>query len=288
MKTLPAALRAFTLSLLCGLAACTQGRVNDYPSLANQGLLPLSTSNAYVGSNIFIASEAQRSPYLYNFLKQRGGPTAIEILQPQFGTARVMMFYPREREVYAADIMENENSRQWIIRGPYAIQRKDYRQLAALESSMNGEPLFFIRGKIERFRFRPEVEAPIHVIEPVVPVATPTPTPKKKVVKKITGSSEVISKKGNQPTEFRPLNSDQQAIQMSLGFAERAPNGDVIHTVRSDSETLRSIAKWYTGNEQNVAELVKLNSLGASDPLALGTRITIPLGLVRNFKSLGH
>lgn len=73
---------------------------------------------------------------------------------------------------------------------------------------------------------------------------------------------------------------------MSLGFAERASNGDLIHTVRGGNETLRSISKWDTGSEENVTELVKVNSLGASDPLATGTRITIPLNLVRNFKTM--
>lgn len=280
--------RALVITLaLAALVACSRGQVTEYPSLANQGILPLSTTNAYVGSNLFIANEAQRSPYLYNFLKGKGGPMAIEILQPQFGPARVLMFYPREREVFVADIMEKEYSRQWIIRGPYAIQRKEYRQLAALESAMNGEPIFFIRGKVERFRFQPTHEEQTSILEPVVPPPPPTPKPKAKPKKKATASQkEIITKHGEQPTEFRPLNTDQQAIQMSLGFAERAPNGDVVHTVSSNDQTLQTIAAWYTGSSENAGELAKVNSLGASDPLASGTRIVVPLGLVKNFKAM--
>lgn len=277
-----------TTLVLTALCSCAKGRVDEYPSLANQGILPLSTTNAYVGSNLFIANEAERSPYLYNFLKSKGGPTAIEIIEPQFGSARILMFYPREREVYAADIKEGEFTRQWIIRGPYGIDRKDYRKLGSLESSLNGEPVFFVRGKLERFRFQPEPDAHPHdILQPVIPTPVPAKaTPKKKVQKK-GKEAVVISKKGNQPTEFRPLNSDQQAIQMSLGFAERASNGDVIHTVKSDTETFAAIAQWYTGAADNADALAKANALGPKDPLAIGTRISIPSALARNFKIMG-
>lgn len=271
-----------TLTLIA--TACA-GRIEEYPSLANQGILPLSTSNAYVGSNLFVGREAERSPYLYNFLKGRGGPTAIEIIEPRFGAARVLMFYPRDREIYAADIDEKEYSRQWIIRGPYAIGRKDYRRLASLDSAMNGEPLFFIRGKLERFRQQVEPAPVEKVLEPVIPTPVPTATPKPKAKKK-SGPKTVITKHGEAPTEFKPLNSDQQAIQMSLGFAERTASGNVVHTVTSNSETLKTIAQWYTGSSENASELARANSLGASDPLALGTRITIPLTLVKNFKRM--
>lgn len=281
-----AAVLGAVLTALFTFSSCVKGRVDEYPSLANQGILPLSTTNAYVGSNLFIANEAQRSPYLYNFLKGKGGPAAIEIIEPQFGSARVLMFYPRDREVYAADIQEGEFTRQWIIRGPYGIERKDYRKLASLEGSLNGEPLFFIRGKLERFRFQAQPEAPHEILQPIIPTPAPKATPKKKVVKK-SKDAVVITKKADQPTEFHPLNSDQQAIQMSLGFAERASNGDVIHTVKSDTETLQSIAQWYTGSAEHADALAKANALGAKDPLALGTRVSVPSALVRNFKIMG-
>jgi hypothetical protein len=117
------------------------------------------------------------------------------------------------------------------------------------------------------------------MIPPPAPTAAPKPKSKGK-----KGEGVVISKKGNQPTEFHPLNSDQQAIQMSLGFAERGSNGDLIHTVKGEHETFSTIAQWYTGSANNAAELAKVNALGVNDPLALETRITVPLKLVRNFK----
>lgn len=278
-------LRAILLALTLIVSACAPGRMDEYPTLANQGVLPLSTTNAYVGSNLFLAREAERSPYLYNFLKGKGGPTAIEIVEPQFGPARVLMFYPRDRETYAADIVEKDFMRQWIIRGPYAIQRKDYRRLASLDAAMNGEPVFFIRGKLERFRFEPPPTS-TQILEPIIP--TPKPTPKPKAKPKAKKSASVITAKPTEsPAIFRPLNTDQQAIQMSLGFAERAPSGDVVHTVQTQDETLKTIAQWYTGSAENAAELAKVNSLGPSDPLALGTRITVPLALVKNFKRMG-
>lgn len=273
---------------ILALSGCNQSSIKSYPSLANQGMLPLSTSNPYVAGNLFLAREAELSPFLYNFLKLRGGPTAVEIIEPTLGASRVLMYYPRDREVYAADIVESKTSRNWMIKGPYQIERKDYRELATLENSLQGEPVFVIRGKQQRFKFETN-QTKARTIEPALPaIPLPTPTPKpKRVVAKPKESEEglVISKHGNNPTEFKPLNSDQQAIQMSLGYAERADNGDVIHTVVG-GENLASIAKWYTNSSDNATSLAEANGIKIGDTLSAGARIRIPLKLIKNIKQM--
>jgi hypothetical protein len=246
--------------------------------MVNQGILPLSTSNAYLGSNLFIAEEAQRSRQLYNFLAGRGGPTAIELSEKEGHPPHLLMFYPRDKEVYAAELadLETENGgrfREWVIRGPYSIERKDYKELVRLESAFNGEPLFFIAGREHRFRFQPkETEAEVRtVLVPVLP--TPAPTPVKKV--KAKGATPKVEARAK-IEELRGLNTDQQALRMAQGFAERAENGDIIHTVTSASETLLTIAKWYTGSEALSLALASANGLQPGAAVAVGTRITIP------------
>jgi len=260
------------------LISCTQTKFPKYTSLVNQGLLPLSTSNAFLGSNLFISEEAQRSRQLYNFLVGRGGPTAIELSENAGQSPRLLMFYPRDKEVYAAELADLETEkggrfREWVIRGPYSIERKDYKELARLESSFNGEPLFMISGREHRFRYQPvESEEQIRtVIVPVLPTPIPTPTPRPK--QKI-----ITAKAPEKPKleELRGLNSDQQALRMSQGFAERAENGDVIHTVTSESETIQAISKWYTGIEGQAIPISVANKLTPGAPLQLGARIQIP------------
>jgi hypothetical protein len=254
--------------------------------LANKGILPLSTVNPYVSGNLFLAREAELSAYLHNFLKIRGGPAAVEIEEPTLGSPRILMFYPSQRETYAAEIVEQGTTRQWIISGPYAIERKDYRELAGLEASMVGEPVFVIHGKQVKFKFEAASQPSPRVIEPALPpVPLPTPAPKPRPKQKAPDESVVITKKGAAATEFRPLNSDQQAIQLSLGFAERAENGDLIHTVVAD-EKLPTIAQWYTGSADNATVIAELNGAKITDTLTPGARIRVPFRLVRNPKIL--
>ena len=71
-----------------------------------------------------------------------------------------------------------------------------------------------------------------------------------------------------------------------LGFAERNLTGDVVHTVQGDDETLQAIALWYTGDEENVTKIAGRNELIQPWVLKAGDRLTIPVDLVTQFKSM--
>ena len=259
--------------------------LESFPTLANQGILPLSTTNAYVGSNLFVAGEFEQSAFLFNFLKARGAPAAIELVDEGMRSKpRMLMFYPKDKEVFAADLITKENSREWVIRGPFRIERKDYKNIARLDMSLIGEPVFQYRGRPYRFKFQPE--APVKVVTPVVPTPAPTPKPKpkKKTPPKIITSTGDVGIPTPVP-EWKPLNSDQQALQMAQGFAERAANGDVIHTVTGESESLEALAEWYTGAPGNAKALAEANGIADGEKLAAGKRIQIPLKMIKQFKA---
>jgi hypothetical protein len=266
--------------------ACSPTSISSYPSLVNQGILPLSTNNAYNGANLFIAEESQHSQFLYNFLKGKGGPAAIEITEAQFSSApHLILFYPRDKEVYAADLRRSSpTDREWIIRGPYAIERGDYRELAGLESSLVGEPLFIIDGRPFRFRFQsPRTQEVKPTVVPEYP--TPVPTPKPKPPKKKTAPVITAHEQNIADMQFKPLNSDQQALNMAKGFAERASNGDVVHTAKG-GESLAAVSKWYTGSDTHAADIALSNGLQAALPLAPGVRVKVPLKLLKQLKSM--
>lgn len=278
------------LPLVCALgigllSACARPS-NNFPTLANTGVLPLSTNNPYVGANLYISDEMARSDYLYRFLKSRGAPTAIEVIQDSFNPTRVLMFYPSDREVYAADVVVRDRSHQWIIKGPYGIERQDYRSLAALEGSMQGDPILLVEGKAVRFRKAGPPVPPVEVLKPRVPIPTPTPTPVKKPAKRPVINAPGEKTSGLDPKAFKPLNSDQQAILMSQGFAERADNGDVIHTVGGDNETISALAAWYTGSTANAKTIADLNGSNLTDLLPRGKRIRIPIALLKQLKAM--
>lgn len=279
--------------LVFAIGACAP-KLSQFPSLSNQGILPLSTNNPYLGANLFLSSEFERSSYLFNFLKGRGAPTAIEIVEEGMSRPRLLMYYAREKEVYVGTLEGSGVFKQWIIAGPYAIEREDYRQLQRTATSMIGEASFMYHGRPFQFRFRPR--EPLPDLKPTPPPVK-TAAAKPKVKKKVT--APVITDKGTPEAkqspapqipsqtggEFKPLNTDQQAILMSQGFAERAQNGDVIHTVKKGDETLEAIAKWYTGGA-GVNDLAAANGTQADVPLAPGTRITIPMKQVKEFKAM--
>lgn len=262
------------------LNGCNIPRVETLPSLTNQGQLGLSTTNPYLGANLFLSQELERSNYLYNFFKGRGAPTAIEIIEESYKPTKILLFYPAQKEVYVADLLSKDKIevRQWVVRGPYQIERQDYKNLARMESAMNGEPVFVIWGKQHRFRFNRDNKNVSRVLTPLPP-PIPTPRPKppaKKVLKKPEDVDASVR-------DFRPLTYDQQAIQMSKGFAERADNGDVLHTVR-EGETLKKIGKWYAGAEVASLKIAEASGIVEGQEATAGAKVRIPLGIVRQFK----
>lgn len=271
----------FLFALL--LSACS-GSIESFPSVVNQGILALSTDNPYSGANLFLAKESEFSSYLFNFLEQRGAPTALEVLDERFESPRVLLFYPKDKEVWVC-YRHSGSKTEWVVNGPFAIQRHDYRELGRMATSMVGEPVFIVFGQNHRFKSRVKGKrSPIlRPTLPAVPLPSPTPLPAKKrpVIKKpATPSPENTAAPG-----FTPLNTDQMAILMAQGFAERNALGDAIHTVRSEKEDFDALVEWYTGSKENAKEIRGVNGLAESAHLSKGMRITIPLRLLKNTKA---
>ena len=275
-------------------------RVQSFDSLKNQGPLALSSANPTLGANLFLAREAERSSFLFDFLKGRGGPAALEITESDFGSTRLYLYYPRDKEVYAADIQPaaKGDSYQWIVRGPYAIERKDYKNLMRLDLASAGEPIFEIRGRPWRFRFQEEELPQKRISAPLPPPPAPTPRvvakPKKKVIKVPAEQPQAASAAIASPPpgipdssgRFVPLNTDQQALQIAKGFAERADNGDVIHVIKSETETTTLLARWYTGADGNSKEIAEYNGISEAEIFTIGRRVRIPFKLVKQFKAM--
>jgi hypothetical protein len=61
-----------------------------------------------------------------------------------------------------------------------------------------------------------------------------------------------------------------------------------MHSVRWQGETLSLIAQWYTGSGKNWRALADANRAIIPDRLAIGDRVLIPAGLLKNRKPLPH
>jgi hypothetical protein len=287
------------------LTACSAAPyLENYSPLSNQGILPLSTSNPYMGANMFLASEIEQSAYLLNFLKAKGAPTAIDIFSKNFRHPRMLLFYPRDREVYAADLVSKAEQREWIIRGPYGIERKDFSALARMENALIGEPVFMLQGREYRFYqaarhdsqslSRPEVRPELPAVQKKQPSKAARPAAQRPPTSPVVASAPKQSVPPqppqsllpSDPREFRPGNKDQVAIIISRGWAERNADGDIIHIVRRSDETLAAVAKWYAGSETNAEEISKANSLTVETHLIPGSRIRVPLRIATNFKPM--
>jgi hypothetical protein len=85
---------------------------------------------------------------------------------------------------------------------------------------------------------------------------------------------------------FKPLTTDQQALLVARGFARRDTNGDVLHSVKGETQSLDKIVRWYTGSPAALGEVAKLNSLPDEGNLPAGTEVRIPVKLVKEGKAL--
>ncbi len=270
----------------------------ETPGLANKGILPLSTTDPYLGSNIFIAREMETSSYLYNFIKTRGAPIAIELTDTSFHPPHMLLFYPAQKEVYAAELLwrkitlsgsKTMQKKEWIIRGPYLIEREDYRTLAGLEMGLQGQPVLVLNGKIQQFtpaRKEQDTKRVAVAIVPPTPPPTPTPVKKRGPAKAAPEKSPVESEEESLLKNFKPLNLDQRAILISKGYADRADNGDLLHRIAYEGENLDMIARWYTGSSKTVEEIAKFNNYAPNAKPDKGEIVRIPLALLKRAKAM--
>lgn len=274
----------FVLTLIIIVGGCSPKLQlqNEHP-LINKGVLPVSTSSAFLGSNLFLGHNMTNSAILLEFVRSRGGPSAMELIQSTFGELRMVLYYPYQNEVYVADkapAAENE----WLVSGPYQLTRNQFRALRNIIKNKHVEPPFLVNGVVVSFaQTREPVKASVPVVKPT-PVPTPVvkhrkpapSKPKEDVVSPLTPAIPNIS---------IPLNADQQAIAMAQGYAERSPTGDIIHTVKG-TEDIKAISLWYTKSEKNLEQIITLNGLTEPTNLAIGTRLIIPSALIKELKKM--
>jgi hypothetical protein len=269
----------------------------SFEGISNRGILTLSASNPDLGGNSFLSSEMSKSPALAGFIKSRGAPHAIKVQDHKMRADELLLFYPRESSFYLAELNSTLIHYDWIVRGPFKITSFDSETLSKRNLELSGEPVLMINGAPTRIKANPpllptvetQVEKPKLIIPPtIVAIPTPKPTPIKKVAPKPVASPAKTTPAKVTPavTPFKPLNFDQMAILMSQGFAERDTNGDVIHTVQKDGETLDAIAAWYAGNKSKASEIAKASGVEPGTLPSPGTRIRIPLNLVKNTKQM--
>lgn len=287
------ALVSFTIVALTALTlgGC-RPKVEPYSTLANKGIVPLSGVNPNVGSNLFIAREAERSSVLYGFLRGRGAPRALELLSNDFEPLKAFFYYPREREYYVAELEQRDKYYEWITRGPYRIERRLLREFSALREGTDREPVFVIEGRMMRFK---EIEsAPPRIVAPPIPMPTVTPTPRPRPARpKATPIPQgtpapgiVVKPTSDDPLEGKLINSDLLAIIVSQGFADRELNGDLVHSVIEDGEPIARIAKWYTGTEANAKVLAEASGIPVDKPLIKGQKILVPRPLLKRFRPM--
>ena len=239
------------LLLIFTLLACS---VNNDPfaSLAGKGVLSLSSESPYVGSNLFLATEAYGSSILEEFLDSRGAPSAIQV--DQLGDNAIMRLYYLDRnEMYMAQAELDRSAplrRLWVVRGPYQIPRLERKSLRGLGASQGfAAPVFIRNGGVYRYG------APLKGVSsasnpgPVNELYSPPPTPavkyhkattkkqKRKIAKQVEPINDqqapkteaTIAVRPSLPTPSQvsdgtPLNFDQQALAISAG-AGVAPKG---------------------------------------------------------------
>ncbi len=267
--------------------ACAPKKIEPFSSLENKGLLALSSTNPYLGANLYIAKEAERSPLFRAFLEGRGGPTAMAINRPSRGAPEMEMYFAKNGERYTAYLENTHDSYEWIVSGPFPMDREEARELSRLEATTFGEPVFIVFSEKVRFHEVGNTKRVERIIMPVIP-PTPAPTPKpSKVETKQMSEAPKNSSTREEIENFKPANADQEALRTAQGYAKRSPTGDVIHTTQHPAETIDMIARWYTGDAKNAAQLGIDNGFSdVNKAVGMGKTIVIPFKLLTNVKRM--
>ena len=280
-----AAIAVATVTLSC-VVACSPR--SAFSPLLNSGVMPVSEDNPFMGANLFLAHQMEQSVYLYNFMKDKGAPQGLELKGDSEDDVEAHLYYTSGPEEYIAKpapqkksfARNKDNRREWIIIGPFAIDREHYKTVELLEKTSGGA--FEIFGRREFLGKSPARGSD----ETLRPVFIPTPVPTKAAVKhkKPSGEGHGVTAEVSNPKG--PLNFDQQALKESLEMAPRDNQGDVVHTVIGKTETLQSIAQWYTGKGDNAKDLASKNLLPPDAKLSPGAKVIVPKNLITNPKRM--
>jgi hypothetical protein len=253
--------------------------------LLNAGMVQVSPQNPYVGANLFLAQEMEKSGQLHNFIRMKGPPQGLELAGSRADVLEMRMFYPRKMEMYVAVpyFSGDPVMKEWIIRGPYTVNKSYYRQVTLLPRDESAT--FEMWGAKQVLGTGSVSAAESRVIYPAfVPTATPTPRP---IKKKRPAASQQAPTGTPAPTSQQtdqPMNFDQRALIESKELAERSPNGDLVHTVQNPQETVTSIANWYAGSSEHAAAIAEKNNVPLDAKMHAGARIFVPAELVKNPK----
>jgi hypothetical protein len=245
--------------------------------------MPVSEDNPFMGANLFLAMEMEQSVYLYNFMRDKGAPQGIELKGLSDEDVEAHFYYASALEEYVAKPAPRQKSRikdtrrEWIIIGPFAVERDNYHTVQQLEKTSGGA--FEIFGRREFLGTGPARGSG----EELKPVFIPTPVPPKKPVKRRSSGQPAAS---STETPKGPLNSDQQALKEARDLAPRDSQGDVVHTVTSKTETLQSISQWYTSQGGNAKDIASKNGLPLDAKLNPGAKIIVPKSIVTNPKQM--
>jgi len=203
------------LALVVFFAASCSSNTSFFNSLTNQGIVPVSADNPHVGSNLFLAHEMEASSYLYSFMKKRGSPQAIELTGADEKSAELRMFYADKQESFTATPQFNSQAKtkEWIVRGPYGLDRENYHTLAHLRDQRGGA--FEIFGRLEVLGGPAQAESSRVLAPAFVPTPKPTPKPIRRV-KKTAAPDGGPAVGGTLPFSGSPSNLDQEALIEAL------------------------------------------------------------------------
>jgi hypothetical protein len=257
---------------LLSLTACSSHSAfpfNPYISrLKNRGPVPLSGDNPYLAANSLLINESNRSEELKGFIKQRGGPNALQVEKSSFGLVAIELYYMDKREYYKLDDVDNT----WLITGPFKLDKSKLETLKPIAIQMpNGKPNLSIPANKQNLtEQRTKNNLDITKSEKISDSS-------KASLGNITKTSSVAVKPQNSSNETEKL-----IKTYGRHAAEITPKGDIVHYVVFPGETLSLITRWYTLDIKNLREISLANKLNDGTMLSIGDSIVIPANLAKN------
>jgi hypothetical protein len=260
------------LFLLCSCSTNSELYLRD--ELANRGPQALSPTNPFLSTNLFIAKEMKNSEVFRGFIRYKGTPDAVEVRKSYFKPIRVYLFYLSDGEAFLLE----QASDDWLVRGPDKIPAQLMSAFFNMTPAGPNAPLAL------------DGEGPVfaagEATSPVRP-AYVDPAPEVKSLRKVPTRDEVIAQ--NTKPKRPPVKAERTAtatIEEDLGTVKESSSGDLIHRVTFNGETLRMIAKWYTGDINNTGRIARINGIERPDVLTIDQSIRIPRYLLKTTRPL--
>jgi hypothetical protein len=232
--------------------------------LDGRGPVVLSQNNPFLPADRVFDNALANSSVIKEFVEQQGKPAALSVEKGLLSPTTLTFYYPGKEEFYTLKPMGDD----WEVSGPDIMFPDEAQEMLSELGAVVPVPA---KPQISDRRTATfgRSNGSLSNLDAISARARMDP---EKIAPK-------VSEKTEKGTKLKEKGSREPIPQKAT--VKKLASGSLQHTVTFPTETLASIAKWYTGSAKNAGAIAKLNKISPHHHVTVGEKVVIPKQMLK-------